>query len=240
MLKRNLPNLLTLLNLLSGCLGIQQLLASNYLIVPWFIVASGMLDFFDGMLARALRVSSPIGKDLDSLADVISFGALPGFMAFYLIRLTAGCEQPALLNLNEPGPAWLAFLIPLLSAVRLAKFNHDTRQTTSFIGMPTPANGFFWAGLFYGITNDLLPELPAFVLPGIAVLSALILVSELPMFSFKLQGKSSGIQGFIPQIALLIVSVVSLVFWQLAAFAAIVPAYVIISVIVNLAQKPQA
>jgi CDP-diacylglycerol--serine O-phosphatidyltransferase len=240
MLKRNLPNLLTLLNLLSGCLGIQQLLAGNYLIVPWFIVASGVLDFFDGMLARALHVSSPIGKDLDSLADVISFGALPGFMAFYLIRLTAGNEQPALLNLNEPGPAWLAFLIPVLSAVRLAKFNNDERQTSSFIGMPTPANGFFWAGLFYGFTNNFFYGLPAFALPGIAVLSALILVSELPMFSFKLHGKSPDIRGLIPQIALLIISVVSLFFLQLAAFAVIVPAYVLISVAVNFLKRPQA
>jgi CDP-diacylglycerol--serine O-phosphatidyltransferase len=240
MLKRNLPNLLTVLNLVSGCLGIMHLLAGNYSIAPWFIVASGVLDFFDGMLARALHVSSPIGKDLDSLADIVSFGVLPGFMAFYLIRLSAGYEQPAFIDLNNPSPAWLAFLIPALSAVRLAKFNHDTRQTSSFIGMPTPANGFFWAGLFYGISNNMIPALPAFVLPGLAIVSALVLVSNIPMFSFKLNGKQKNTREFLPQILLLLVSAVSLIWLQLAAFAVIVPAYVLISLLANQLSRPQA
>lgn len=206
------------------------------MLAPWFIVISGVLDFFDGMAARALKVHSPIGKDLDSLADVVSFGVLPGFLAYYLIRLTAGYDHPALASSGSPEPAWLALLIPAFSAYRLAKFNHDVRQSSSFIGMPTPANGFFWAGLFYGITSGIFSNLPAFVLPGLAVLSALLLVSEIHMFSFKFSG-ISGIRDFIPQSILLLVSIPALLFLKLAAFAAIVPAYVLISIAVNFTKK---
>ncbi|MCB0819904.1 MAG: CDP-alcohol phosphatidyltransferase family protein [Bacteroidetes bacterium] len=237
MLKRNLPNSITLLNLLSGCLGIHQLLAGDPLLAPWFIVISGILDFFDGMAARALKVHSPIGKDLDSLADVVSFGVLPGFMAYYLIRLSAGYDHPALASSGIPEPAWLALLIPALSAYRLAKFNHDVRQSSSFIGMPTPANGFFWAGLFYGLTSGIIGDPPAFILPGLTVITALLLVSEIHMFSFKFSG-ISGIRDFIPQSILLLISVPALLFLKLAAFAVIITAYVLISVAENIFKKP--
>ncbi|MEX1187900.1 MAG: CDP-alcohol phosphatidyltransferase family protein [Bacteroidia bacterium] len=230
MLRRNLPNALTLGNLLCGCLAIQQLLSGDPLLAPWLMVASGVLDFFDGMVARALNVLSPVGKDLDSLADVVSFGVLPGFMAFYLIGEASSIDSPQSLDLTNLSPALIAFLIPIFSAFRLAKFNHDTRQTSSFIGMPTPANGFFWAGMFYLIMNDGFEFFSATALSIIALASALWLVSPLPMFSFKFN-KNMKIMEWWPQVILLAISIPMLIMYSLSAFASIVFAYALLSLL---------
>jgi CDP-diacylglycerol--serine O-phosphatidyltransferase len=232
MLKQNLPNVLTLSNLLCGCLAIQQLLAGNSEWVPWLIIMAGIFDFFDGLLARALNVSSPIGKDLDSLADMLTFGVLPSFMAFRLIAeasisgLRPGEEVS---NFFLSFPASLALFIAVLSAFRLAKFNHDTRQTSSFIGMPTPANALFWLGLFVGFHSGVFPLPNACVMAAIALFSAFVLVIEVPMFSFKL--KSIGWKGNEYQFILLILSVPLFLWIKLAAFAPCIFIYFLLSLI---------
>ena len=229
MLKQNLPNAITLGNLLCGCLGLQQLFTGNPDLAPWFIVMAGVLDFFDGMAARALNVSSPIGKDLDSLADVVSFGVLPTFLAFYLVRSAEGATSPMVLDIDHLFPAAIVFVMALISALRLARFNHDTRQTTSFIGMPTPANGFLWAGIFYGIRQDLFPMPSAWIIAILAILSSYLLVSSIPMFSFKFS--KVGVQKMIPQIVFIVAAIPLLIFFKIAAFAILIAAYVIFSAI---------
>jgi CDP-diacylglycerol--serine O-phosphatidyltransferase len=237
MLKQNLPNILTLSNLLCGCLAIQQLLAGDSKWVPWLIILAGIFDFFDGLLARALKVSSPIGKDLDSLADMLTFGVLPSFMAFRLIaeatvsNLNVGEEVS---NYFLSFPASLALFIAVFSAFRLAKFNHDTRQTSSFIGMPTPANALFWLGLFVGFHAGVFPMPNAWIMAGIAVFSAIILIIELPMFSFKL--KSFGWKGNEYQLLLLILSVPIFLWIKLAAFAPCIVLYFVLSLIKTLTE----
>jgi CDP-diacylglycerol--serine O-phosphatidyltransferase len=229
MLKQNLPNSITLLNLLCGCLGLQQLFVGDPDLAPWFIVAAGILDFFDGMAARALGVSSPIGKDLDSLADVVSFGVLPAFLAFYLIRTSEGAINPASLDLEHIFPSILVLIMALISALRLARFNHDTRQSTSFIGMPTPANGFLWAGIFYGIRYEYFPLPSAWFITAAALLCSFLLISEIPMFSFKL-GKAP-FKKMIPQLVFIILAIPLLVWLKIAAFAVLIACYVAFSAV---------
>lgn len=184
----NLPNILTLLNLLCGCTAIIAI-CSGYPGQVWIWVALALAaDFGDGLAARALKISSPIGKDLDSLADVISFGLLPAFMMYQLMRVSL-LGPDAWEHFDLHYPALPAFIIVLFSALRLAKFNSDTRQTQGFIGVPTPTNcglmlGLFgtawlhhsWAGWylsFYGLL-------------AITLLSSGMLLAELPMVSNKI------------------------------------------------------
>lgn len=181
MLKKSIPNAVTCLNLLCGCLALKFIFAGDLQTGSWLVAVAAVADFFDGLLARVLRVSSNIGKDLDSLADMVSFGIVPGAMLYQLLtRGAAGL------------PGWvpyLAFTVSVFSALRLAKFNNDTRQTTSFIGLPTPACTLVVASLplillhdRFGLSGLLLN--PWVLLALTAVLSAL-LVAELPLFALK-------------------------------------------------------
>ncbi|HYF69015.1 MAG TPA: CDP-diacylglycerol--serine O-phosphatidyltransferase [Ohtaekwangia sp.] len=172
---RQLPNFLTCCNLLCGCFGIVFLLEDRGIPAAYFVWAAGIFDFFDGFVARLLKHSSPIGKELDSLADVISFGLLPALVMYKMIG-----EYSA----SEILP-YIGFMIAAFSALRLAIFNIDTRQTDAFIGLNTPANTFFITAL---------PLLPAsvgiwlfqdWVLIAITVVFSLLLVSPIHFFSFK-------------------------------------------------------
>lgn len=183
MLKRSLPNAVTCLNLLCGCLALTFIFAGRLDVGAYLVGAAAVADFFDGLLARALRVSSAIGKDLDSLADMVSFGVVPGAIFFQL--LTRAVPLAGL-------PAWLAyagFIVSIFSALRLAKFNNDTRQTTSFIGLPTPACTLVVASLPLILLNDSLGLesliLNPWVLLGLTVLLSGLLVAELPLFALK-------------------------------------------------------
>jgi len=184
----NLPNLLTLINLLCGSMGII-VICSGYPGQAWIWVALALAaDFGDGLAARALKISSPIGKDLDSLADVISFGLLPAFMMYQLMRVSL--QGPtAWQHVDLHYPALPAFFILLFSALRLAKFNSDTRQTEGFIGVPTPTNCGLMLGLFG--TAWLHPSwaswyLSFYLLLVITLLSSWMLLAELPMVSNKI------------------------------------------------------
>lgn len=184
-MKKHVPNALTSFNLLFGCLSILSSLVDNNLErAAYFIGAAAILDFFDGFVARALNVGSEMGKQLDSLADCVSFGVAPGFI-FYAIT-----NVPINFNHFEIR-SYLPFLIPIFSAIRLAKFNIDTRQTDSFIGVPTPANSLFIAAIPFVISSNNFGL--AFVFQNIWFLSffpfisAYLLVAELPLFALKVK-----------------------------------------------------
>ncbi len=167
-----LPNTITCLNLFSGCIGVWFAFNGNYQGAALAIFLSAVFDFLDGMAARILQAYSPIGKELDSLADVVSFGVVPGAIVFSI--LSADGFTPL---------AFLGFIIPVFSALRLAKFNVDDRQSTSFIGLPVPANAIFWAGLSLTLSEWLKTH--PYVLIGVAFFFSYLLVSEIPMFSLK-------------------------------------------------------
>ena len=174
-MKKHIPNTITLLNQFSGIVACIFAYNSRFDLALLFVLIGATLDFMDGAMSRLLRVSSSLGKELDSLADVITFGLVPGMIAFRLLGPLA--------EVWEYMP-YLGFLITLFSTYRLGKFNIDERQTTSFIGLATPANAIFWLGLAYGYQSLLSAVSPWFVLVAVVV-SSYLLVCELPMFSFK-------------------------------------------------------
>lgn len=229
MLKRNLPNAVTLLNLALGCVGIQQLLIGNAELAPLFIILAAVCDFFDGMLARLLNAQSPIGKDLDSLADSVSFGVLPGLIAFELMdRALAGHSNILPDSLLYTWLPMTFVLLPVLSVVRLARFNHDTRQTVSFIGLPTPANGMFWCGLAWGINTGIYGLLlNPYLLAALVVLFSFLLVSPLKMFSFKF--KSKGLKGNMLQYIYLLLAAPVLYVSGIPGMALLVLLYIVFS-----------
>lgn len=182
-MKKHLPNAVTCLNLLCGCLALTNIFAGKLEVGAYFVAVAALADFLDGLVARVLRVSSAIGKDLDSLADMVSFGVVPGAIFFELL----------LRSVKSGGlPEWVpyvGFLVSIFSALRLAKFNNDTRQTTSFIGLPTPACTLVVASLplilaydQYGLSGFILNP---WLLLGLTVLLSGLLVAELPLFALK-------------------------------------------------------
>jgi CDP-diacylglycerol--serine O-phosphatidyltransferase len=245
MLKRNLPDALTLANLACGVIGIRLCLEGQPVQATWMILLSGLFDFFDGMAARALKVNNPHGKDLDSLADVVSFGVLPGFLAASLIGADADVWAGKLWMMGsetESGLRQLSFIaliVPsVLSAYRLAKFNHDTRQTENFIGLATPAHALFWVGLVQGIDSGVwwLVASPMVILVLIVVFS-LLLLSPLPMFSFKM--KSMGWKGNEMRYSFLALSLPALIWLGVPALALIMVLYLLFSVF-GLLKKSEA
>lgn len=174
-MKKYIPNSITSLNLFSGCIGVLMALKGDFQAAFYCVLASGIFDFFDGMSARALHVKSLIGKELDSLADVISFGFLPGTVMYMLLKDASG-------HAYLP---YLGFVMTVFSALRLAKFNIDTRQTTDFIGVNTPMNTFVIISLPF--IAEQYPQIKQeFILLGIVALSSFLLVSEIKLFSMKL------------------------------------------------------
>lgn len=179
------PNTITCFNLVSGCAACVAALEGNLFLAAMFVILAAVFDFLDGFAARLMHAYSPIGKELDSLADVVSFGVAPGMVVFWLLS-----DVAPLLPFGSAAvvvPYW-AFVIPAFSALRLAKFNIDDRQTTSFIGLPVPAHALFWVGAAYSVlpvlyTNPLLFTVLICVL---ALVTSLLLVSEIPMFALKI------------------------------------------------------
>jgi len=169
---KHIPNAITCLNLFSGCVGVWFAFNGNYPGVALAVIFSAIFDFLDGMSARLLKAYSPMGKELDSLADVVSFGLLPGATVFNMLSVDYIHSY-----------AYLGFLLTIFSALRLAKFNIDERQTSSFIGLPTPANAIFWAGIALAFSSWFIAH--PLVLLGLTVLFSYLLVAEIPMFSLK-------------------------------------------------------
>ncbi len=269
-MKKHIPNTLTCCNLLCGCFAVIAALAASYEIALAFIVCGAVFDFFDGFAARLLHVSSPIGKELDSLADNITFGLAPAVIVFSLMDacvgaccdgggttrallfgtkchilfgtpVTAGC-CPGTSVLDSTTGALLSltpFLISAFSALRLAKFNLDERQTTSFIGLPTPANALFWAAAAVGLSKGVIPvPSPALLflclLAG-TLLSCFLLVSEIPMFALKF--KTYGWRGNELRYSFAALCAVLLAVWGAVAFAPIIVLYILVSVASNLFRR---
>lgn len=237
---KHIPNTITLLNLFSGCVAIV-LIASNptkFSILPaCCIFISAVLDLLDGMIARALKVSSAIGKDLDSLSDVVSFGVVPSILAWHILYLSLG------VSLNEASFIVKAFylspfLMTVFSALRLAKFNNDDTQTSSFKGLPTPANALVWACLYlcmqyaYNTTSlqgniaTFLLEVP-FSVPFFAIISAFLLIAPIRLMSAKISGFT--IQKYPFHIALILCAFALIFIFHFAAAPFILFLYFIFS-----------
>jgi len=222
-MKRHIPNFITCLNLFSGCVASYLAFKGNYQGAFIAILIASAFDFMDGFAARLLKAYSAMGKELDSLADMVSFGLAPGAIVFSVLT---ECK------INEWLP-FVGFLIPVFSGLRLAKFNIDDRQSTSFLGLPVPANAIFWAGLVYSFQSILMDNIWALVV--LIVIFSLLLVSELPMFSLKF--KNVAWKNNQTQYLFLIGCVVILAIFGLNAFAIIISWYIAMSVFVVLFKK---
>lgn len=232
-----IPNAITSANLLCGCLAVVAISNGNFTQAAILVLTAAFFDFFDGLSARLLKVGSPMGAELDSLADVVSFGLVPAYLAFSLIE-----------NENLPyGLNYLPFLLAIFSAIRLAKFNVDTRQTNSFIGLPTPANALFWISIplinwqnenQIGAIN--LSELGFFLEQANFILAASILLSylliaEMPLMALKF--KHFGWTGNQYRWSLIIISLLLFGLIYFAAIPFILILYLIISAIDNANKK---
>lgn len=180
-MKKHIPNAITCANLFSGCIGVVFAFKGDLETAAYFVLISGILDFFDGMVARLLNVKSEIGKQLDSLADMVSFGFLPGVVMFQLLMVS---------DYTSAYLPYLGFIITVFSALRLAKFNIDERQTEDFIGLNTPMNTLFIVSLSF-IGKD-YPTIIGSTITLIAIIAitSYLLVSEIKIFSFKLSDTS--------------------------------------------------
>ncbi|MBQ7150170.1 MAG: CDP-alcohol phosphatidyltransferase family protein [Prevotella sp.] len=183
LIKKHIPNTITSCNLISGAIATTFAVGSNVKMALFFIILGAVFDFFDGMSARLLKVSSPIGKELDSLADDITFGLAPATIVFSQLGVI---DYPSFLEPFRSYLPYVAFIIAAFSALRLAKFNLDERQTMGFIGLPTPANALFWGSLIMSapsfIENN---KYGVFILIALVFITSYMLVCELPMFALK-------------------------------------------------------
>ncbi len=215
MIKKHIPNALTCANLLSGCIGVVYAFQGDLKACSWAVLISGIFDFFDGMAARALHVKSDIGKELDSLADMVSFGFLPGVVLFQLLGIAA----PDVKYLP-----YLGFMVTIFSALRLAKFNIDTRQTEDFIGLNTPMNTLFIVSLPFIADQfpDLVYSVPLLII--LTIVMSLLLVSEIRIFSLKFSSLAWGPNKI--KFIFLLISAVLLTFLQFAAIPLILVLYI--------------
>src|SRR5574343_498080 len=225
-MKKHIPNFITSLNLFSGCIAAILAFQGNLETAAYFVLIAAVLDFMDGLAARALKAYSEIGKQLDSLADMVSFGFVPGVFIYKIL----------LKNINANGLpetlAYAGFIITVFSALRLAKFNIDTRQTENFIGLATPANTLFFIGIPFvlGIPSEALSLLNNPIVLLILTLGfSYLLVSEIPLFSLKF--KSLALNPNLHRYLLLILSLILIIFFKFAAIPMIIVIYLILSII---------
>lgn len=225
-MKKHIPNTITCCDLISGCIATYWALCGIYDIALLFIVIGAVFDFFDGMSARLLHVSSPIGKELDSLADDITFGLAPSAILFDFLKAYAAEYLP------WHYLAYVAFVMAAFSALRLAKFNLDERQSMGFIGLPTPANALFWGSLIVGMGDTLASSSWLYygVIAGILV-SCWLLVCEIPMFALKF--KTWGWQGNEVKYIFLLTCIPLLLLLGVSGLAAVIAWYVILSAATN-------
>lgn len=228
--KKHIPNLITLLNLLSGCVAIVFASQKEFEMAFFFVCLGIFLDFFDGFFARLFKVSSPLGLQLDSLADMVTSGLVPGFVMYFLLS-----DSQHEISSN-PMFAYLGFIITLGSCYRLANFNIDTRQTDSFIGLPTPANALFILSLPLVIKfseNIIALEILTnqWVLIAITLASAYILNAEIPLFSLKI--KKFSLKENALQIVFLTLSVLLLLCFQYLGISLVILLYIFLSLVNN-------
>lgn len=238
----NIPNGITSLNMLCGCMSIVCAFNNRLVLAAVLIFLAGIFDFFDGFAARLLNAYSEMGKSLDSLADVVSFGVAPSVIMMQLLIMSLLAEHPQF-NLREATFPMLvivfsSFIIAIFSALRLAKFNTDSRQSESFIGVPTPANAFFVASLVFVIQNSSNAAsiiLNFRILIPVLLILSYLLVAELPMISLKFKNlKLKDNQG---QYLLILISLLFFAIFRFSAYPLIFVAYLIISLIFNPQKK---
>lgn len=223
-IKSHIPNAITLLNLLSGVIGIIWVINGNIVSGAYFIILAAVFDFFDGFAARLLLVQGELGKQLDSLADLVSFGVLPGIILFQMASVSTEIE-------------WLPYLtliVPLLSAMRLAKFNLDTRQSDKFIGLPTPANALFISTLPYFAIQ--WPYIGTWVtsplfLISIAWIFGILLLVELPLIALKFKSYTLAANKF--RYTLLATGLSLILIFGLAGIPILILTYIGLSLVEN-------
>ena len=215
-----IPNIITCCNLTAGSLAVIMALRGTFEQAAIFILIAAVCDFLDGLSARLLHAYSDKGKELDSLSDLISFGLAPGLMVYALLN-----DYLLLPYGNLEYLAYIALLIPVAGGIRLAKFNVDDRQTTSFIGLPIPANALFWIGVCFADTRDWHPV----IILALIVLFSYLMVSNLPMFSLKASNLSWSNNKLR---YILVITSLGLVFWLgLTGLAGAIIAYILLSLI---------
>ncbi|HQQ95396.1 MAG TPA: CDP-alcohol phosphatidyltransferase family protein [Bacteroidia bacterium] len=253
---KHIPNTLTSLNLVCGCLALVQIFSGDLHLAALLVFLAVLFDFFDGFAARLLKAYSPIGKDLDSLADMVSFGLVPGFMMFRLIQfaLLANNEKelfwiavqnniqhvelennPQLLGAWSMYLPYLALLIPVFSALRLAKFNNDSRQGDQFIGLPTPANALLIAGLVLNLdhpTTLMMGMNNVYSLVLGCVLMSYLLVAEWPLLALKFKTYTWKENSM--RYSLLGLSALLLALFQIRAIPLLILLYILISTVNNI------
>lgn len=221
-LLRHLPNAMTCGNLLCGCIGVVMALRGHLDTAAWLIVVAGILDFGDGFVARLVGVSGPFGKELDSLADVVTFGVLPATIVFQFCWF----RELGVLSYG-------AYLIAVLSALRLANFNIDTRQSEQFIGVPVPANALLIGA--FPLMQHYQPQFDALwnndIGMGLMIGFSGMLVADLPLMAFKF--KSYGWAANQTKYGFLLVSAALLLLLQFAAIPVIILLYILVSILFN-------
>lgn len=222
-LLKHLPNFITCLNLIFGCLAIHEIFTGRLELVIYYVIAAGVMDFFDGFAARLLKVTSAIGKDLDSLVDMVSFGLVPSFVMMSMVSQTGARGYWSFAPL----------CIAAFSALRLAKFNNDSRQTDTFYGLPTPANAFFCCSLPIllqkGILDNFLTDDLFLVL--LSIVLSILMVMDVKLLALKFA--NFGWKGNEARYLILIISVIGLATFQLVALPFIILLYLISSIFVN-------
>lgn len=227
-MKKHIPNFITSLNAFSGCIACVMAFQGEFGWVVFWVLMAGMFDFMDGFSARLLQAYSPMGKDLDSLADLISFGMAPSVAIFHLLSASNVVYPESLSPLQTYIP-YLGFVIAIFSLVRLAKFNIDTRQSDSFIGLATPANALFWISLCAGIYE--YPTIRSGLLLLVVLLIFIfsyLMISEIPMFALK--KRKLQLRGNEQLIALIVFIIVSISFLHILGIAASVLFYICLCV----------
>ncbi|MDC3388771.1 CDP-alcohol phosphatidyltransferase family protein [Flavobacteriaceae bacterium] len=243
-MKKHIPNIITLLNLFCGTIAVLFAVEGNLFMAAVFVILGIVFDFFDGFAARILDVKSELGLQLDSLADMVTSGVVPGIVLFKLFEKSLG-NFPYSYDFNAKD--WdtgitsivplVGLLVTLASCYRLANFNIDSRQTESFIGLPVPANTLFILSLpMILLTNDVtwvndLILNPWFLI-GLTLFSCYMLNAEIPLFSLKM--KTYGFKENIVKYVFLIISVIMLILLQFMAIPLIIVLYVLISLFMNL------
>lgn len=227
---RHLPNFITCLNLLCGCLAIVFISRNQLSIASWLVILAAFFDFLDGFVARILQAHSEIGKQLDSLADMITFGLVPGFMMHKILD-----NSTDLFLLEFPILTYVPFLVTIFSALRLAKFNIDERQADGFIGLPTPACTLFVISIpliqehGFGLLEVGIAS-PPFLLTS-SILLSFLLVAELPMIAFKF--KNFSWEGNQVRYIFLVTGLLMLLMFNFVA----IPVFIVLYICWSLVQK---
>ena len=234
-MKKHIPNLITLTNLFFGCCAIVCVLSGNFNAAVVLLLGAFICDYADGLVARGLNISSPLGKQLDSLADVVSFGVLPG-MFLYTVLLRQFSNESGWLDISFFSPLFgkcaFAFLFSACAAFRLGKFNLDTRQTSYFLGLSTPAATIFVVGFCMAILND---ETAAYyfdhswLIIGIIILLCILMLSELKLLGLKLNPKN--LSDNLAPIASLAFAALFIYFFKYTGAAMSIIVYILVSLL---------